>query len=219
MPKARNRQSLVPAFLVAVVAVFAVLLVVAMFFGGEEGLLHDREARELLHAEEKQPMEVGGRWLGMTLVEADSRTAIRHGVSTTTRGVAVLEISERDGWRALRAGVLPVDVIIGVEGHRVRSMEGFYDATLKVDIAQAVLLDVERGGLEMTLVLPAPDAWSSTADTASSTGSETGRSTGSNVQTVGPYYRCPNHASRLHRAAVHPYYRCPLCNGPLSQVP
>lgn len=205
--------------------VFLGVVIVAMLLGGEDGVLHDWERREAT-----QPMELGGRWLGMTLVNADSREAQRKGIYAA-EGVAVLEISERDGWRATYAGVMTGDVIGGVDGKRVRHMEEFYDVSLKVDVAQAVLLDVLRGGQQMTLVLPSPSTASNQAGTTDTTATYQGATLNvaaqSNVnqrattggRASGPYYLCPNHGTRWHRAAVHPHYRCPLCNELLGQVP
>ena len=61
------------------------------------------------------------------------------------------------GWRAIQGGALPGDVIVAVENRKVVDLESFYRATRKVDTNQAVLLDVDRRGQVMTMVLSEPN--------------------------------------------------------------
>ncbi len=102
-----------------------------------------------------QVMELRGDWLGMKLTSLDSPTAQRMGIPPSLSGVMIVEIAEKNGWRALQAGAMEGDVIAAVEGKKVRDLADLYDASRNIDVGKAVLLDVRRWGQPMTRVLPA----------------------------------------------------------------
>lgn len=136
------------------VLAFVVLLVLlitgAMFFADEaEDFFGHRGPKTT------QVMELRGSWLGMKLTSLDSPTARRLGVPPSAKGVMIVEVEERNGWRALRAGATEGDVIVAVDGQDVRDLADLYDVSRNVDVGSAVLLDIRRWGQPITLVLPA----------------------------------------------------------------
>jgi len=181
-----------PAGGVAGIALLVVVLVGAgLFLGRDDGLLHEWERREQVN-----PMEFTGRWLGMTVVSCESRTAAQWGVPDSTKGVLVIEISYQDGWRARYAGVDSGDVITAIEDMKVKNLEGFHRVTSKVDTAGPVMLDVNRGGQAMTLIL------------AGSTQSSQDSSSTTQQQTLAQPATTPSSAAQpvVGGAAQGPYY-------------
>ena len=150
-----NARRVWPAFaMVALIGAVAILVCAGLLFAGRDDLdwpLRDRDSAIA-------PMEVRGRWLGMTVTPLDSTTAQAWGAPQDARGVMVLDIARSDGWRALNGGVEPGDIVVGVNGASVADMRAFNAATRGVDVQDVVFLDVERAGQVMTLVLPAPSA-------------------------------------------------------------
>jgi hypothetical protein len=141
-----------PAILVVVILMGAGIIVGALIFGDDGPDLADRLAdkRQVL-----QPMELRGDWLGMSLVDLNAASARRANIPPSVKGVMVVEISETVGWRARQAGIMPRDVITGIGKSKIADINDFYDVTRKVDVAEAVFIDVSRWGQPMTLVIPA----------------------------------------------------------------
>ena len=219
---------------------FVVLLVLlvagAMFFGEEAKDLFGRSEPKTT-----QVMELRGSWLGMKLTSLDSPTVQRMGIPPSLPGVMIVEIAERDGWRARQAGAVEGDVIVAVDGKNVRDLADLYDVSRSVDVGNAVLLDVRRWGQPMTLVLPAlhvlptgvaggqpgqagplPPATAfpmTTPPTMAMGANAAGtQPVAWNPAAQGPQFYCPTHGRMWPQNAVHPHYRCPLGNCPLSRV-
>jgi len=214
-----------------IVVLLAMLVAIAMFFTGKGEDVFEREGHKIT-----QTMELRGNWLGMKLTSLDSPTARRLGVPPSVRkGVMVVELQEaRDGWRPRQAGVLPGDVIVAVDGKKVRDLADLYDASRNLDVGSAVLLDIRRWGQPMTLVLPAvyaappvagpPEAWQGVQPPpATAQGANAGAAQLAAWAPGSQCYQCPHFYCRVHnqvfpQGAVHPNYRCPIGNCPLNAL-
>lgn len=203
-----------------VVVLLAVVALGAMFFADDGEELFSRERHKVTQA-----MELRGEWLGMKLASLDSPSARRRGVPPSERGVLVLELSERKGWRVRQAGVLSGDVVEGLNGNEIRDMADLFKISRKVDVGSAVTLDIRRWGQPMTLVLPAvftapPVAGRTrTAQGANAGAAQAGAEQAARIQRrQGPQFYCPQHNKLWSKDAVHPNYRCPLGNGLLNRV-
>jgi hypothetical protein len=212
------------------VLAFAVLLLLlvagAMFFAGEAESffgLHEPEITQI--------MELRGSWLGMRLTSLDSPTARRLGVPPSMPGVMIVEIEERNGWRARQAGAMEGDVVVAVDGQAVRDLADLYDVSRNLDVGGAVLLDVRRWGQPMTLVLPAlqaPPPLAGPSQLGQAGQPAPGTAQGANPAWAeqaawipgpqGAQFYCPMHNRMWSQNAVYPHYRCPLGNCPLSRA-
>jgi hypothetical protein len=142
-----------PALLIILVLLGGGIIVGALVFGDDRGEFFDRFTEKRATV---QPMEVRGDWLGMSLADLSSPTAQRRAAfPPSLKGVMVTEISESLGWRPRQAGVMNGDVISAVNKQKVGDINEFYDVTRKVDIADAIYLDVNRWAQVVTLVIPA----------------------------------------------------------------
>ena len=98
---------------------FVVLLVLliggAMFFAEKVDDLFDGRKPTTT-----QLMEMQGSWLGMKLASLDAPAARRLGIPASAKGVLIVEIEEKNGWRARQAGVMEGDVVVAVDGQTVR---------------------------------------------------------------------------------------------------
>ncbi|MHC4176053.1 MAG: hypothetical protein ACYSWU_01015 [Planctomycetota bacterium] len=209
------------------VLAFVVLLVLlvagAMFFADE--------AEDFFGLHEPaitQAMELRGSWLGMKLASLDSPTARHLGVPPAAKGVMIVEIEERNGWRARQAGAMEGDVIVAVDEQDIRDLADLYDVSRNLDVGGAVLLDIRRWGQPMTLVLPALLAQPAAANPSQFGQAGPAMAPGANAAWVqpaatvqgvqGPQFYCPTHNRVWPQNAVHPHYRCPLGNCPLSRT-
>ena len=209
---------------------FVVLLILlaagAMFFT-------DDFKEEFLSPEYKstQVMEIRGNWLGMRMVSLDSPAARHSGVPPSARGVMVVELEDRIGWRARQAGVQEGDVIMAVNGKEIRDLADLYDLSQKLDAGPAIFLNILRWGQPMTLVLPAVYTTPSVAglpqgeqefQTAPMT-AQRGNAGAAQLAALvvparGPMFHCPIHNRVWPQNEVHPHYRCPLCYNQLNRV-
>jgi hypothetical protein len=212
--------------ILALAVLLFLLIAGAMFFADEVDDFFD-------HREPKttQVMELRGSWLGMKLSSLDSPTAQRLGIPPSAKGVMVVEIEERNGWRALQAGVMEGDVLTAVDGQDVRDLADLYDVSRDVDVGSAVLLDIRRWGQPMTLVLPALHAPPPVAaqwqpgQVGQAAPAVTPGANAAGAQLVGwapgsqgAQFYCPIHDRMWQQNAVHPHYRCPLGGCPLSRA-
>lgn len=207
-------------------ALAVVILAVGVAAAAGTAMFVSDEADELFGFDGKkvtQPLELRGRWLGMSLASTDSASARAQQIPPGTEGVMVLEIAERDGWRARQAGVRPGDVVTKVDGNTVADMADFYDVSRTTDVSQAIVLDVQRWGQPMSLVLPAA-AVAAAPPQAAAPGAmpppgamAPGAVPAAQTRPAGPMYLCPGHGQLFSQQAVHPHYRCPLCNRQLVQ--
>ncbi len=206
----------------AAIGVLAVggAVAVAMVLGADDGVEHWFGGDD---GKVTQPLELRGRWLGMSLTALDSATAQAKNIPATLKGVMVVEIAERNGWRARQAGLVSGDVITAVDGHEVRDMTDFYDITRDTDVAKAITIEVQRWGQAMTLVLPAVVGVVAVPGQPAMPGQPRavpGLPAVGAQPVGGPLFMCPTHGQGWQQAAVHPNYRCPMCNAPLvRQVP
>ncbi len=211
----------------AVFALAVLLLLIvagAMFFADEvEEFLGHREPKTT------QVMELRGSWLGMELISLDSPTAGRLGIPPSTRGVMIMEIEEKNGWRARQAGAMQGDVIVAVDGQTVRDLGDLYDVSRSLDVARVVLLDVRRWGQPLTLVLPAlhaplpvaapPRPGQAAAPVTPMIANAAGAQQAAWTPAAqGAQFYCPTHNRMWLQNAVYPHYRCPLGNCPLSRA-
>ncbi len=206
----------IPLTVVLVVGLAAAALVlVAMFITdqGEESLHLYRElaaaGRSSSSSSPSSGMELQGRWLGMSLAAADSASARAVGVREGESGVVVVDLANQGSERARAAGLATGDRITAIDGKPVRHMGDLYTVSRALSPAAPALVEVRRGELPMTLVLPAmaqaipgarpevegaglPAAWAG-----------------------GPFF-CPRENLVLPPASVGPGLRCPRCQSPVQ---
>lgn len=209
--------------------ILALLAAGAMFFpddGGSIGSVFGQNKPKFTQA-----MELRGKWLGMNLTALDSPTAHTWGVPPSLKGVMVVEIGEKSGWRANMAGVIQGDVIVAVDGKNIRDLADLYDISRTLDVGSSLLLDIRRWGQPMTLVLPA--LYSVPPAVVPPQIQQAGqpvpmvvqRANGGAVQPValmpvaqGMQFYCPKHNRVWPQNAVQPNYRCPLGNCLLNRM-
>jgi S1-C subfamily serine protease len=102
-----------------------------------------------------QPLEIRGWWLGIAVTGTDTPTARKAKIPSEMRGVVVVEVTPQEGWRAQRGGLQAGDVIRGANGKSVGDIGDFRDVTAKIDANQSIMLEIDRRGQPMTVLLPA----------------------------------------------------------------
>ena len=137
-----------PVLLLILVLVGGGVIVGALIFGDDRG---ERIADRIVDL--TQPMEVKGDWLGISLVDLTSGSARRAALPAGVKGVMVTEISESAGWRARAAGLMPRDVVTGVNKTKVSTINDLFDVVRKVNVSEPIALDVNRFGQMGTLTL------------------------------------------------------------------
>jgi membrane-associated protease RseP (regulator of RpoE activity) len=103
-----------------------------------------------------EPMELRGVWLGMRLAATDSASARALGVPPTVKGVVVAELAQGADSRGLGAGIQPGDVVVGVDGREIESLEELQSLTNKLDVLRPLPFQILRQGQPLGVVLPAP---------------------------------------------------------------
>ena len=221
------KKGLIPYGVAFVFLVLLILLAVgAMFFADDREEIFSRRKHK-----SSQSMEIQGRWLGMRLISLDASSARQLGVPPSVQGVMVMEIEERNGWRARLAGVQPGDVIMAVNGIEVQNLADLYDVSRDLDVGSAIMLDILRWGQHMALVLPSvyaapPVQGSPQAGQGDQPAPMTPREGNAGAAqpaglvsgTQDPLFYCPLHNRVWPQNAVHPHYRCPLGRCPLNRV-
>jgi len=155
--------------------------------------------------------QVEGWWMGMRLGQADN-----------TDGVKILEVSDSLGWRAKQAGVMPGDIITGINGKKVTDLSDLQRKSVGLNLAGPVALSVTRFNQQASLVIPPLPPPISQQPVMPAQMPVTPMVPGG-VPVVapngaeGPAFYCPRHRVLWTQAQVHPSYRCPLCSGPLVQ--
>jgi hypothetical protein len=144
-------RTFLPKGVLAMAAVLVAGLALGAMFMADDDLFH----LEINRPNRTQPSEIRGRWLGMSVAATNSSTATNWRLDPQDQGVVVAEVSAARGGRISQAGLRPGDVLVGIDGQQVRDMGEFFDVTNGVDVGQPILLDIERGGQPMTLVVPA----------------------------------------------------------------
>lgn len=82
-------------------------------------------------------------YLGIGITDMDSELASQLGVSTTT-GVVVMDVY--DGGSAQYAGLLPNDVIVGVNGKSIRSVPELQDMVGRSRVGETITVTINRKG-------------------------------------------------------------------------
>jgi len=203
---------------------FGVIVIAAAILFGHDGGEDLLEAIKSGSTPKAQPMELRGRWLGMSISGTNSASARELRVPPSTPGVLVVEVSERKGLRATQAGVLAGDVITSVDGNKVRDLDDLYGVSRKTDVLGTVLLEVQRWGQPITLALPAINGAASGATQTPSTNASTGGGTAATPAAWTPtrskvQFYCPKDKLILQHQGVQPHYRCPGCGGPVTSRP
>jgi hypothetical protein len=234
MPLPTKRLS--PVLLAILILVGGGIIIGALVFADDRKEIFDRftDKRDL-----SQPMEVKGDWLGMSLVDLTSPSARRAGLTPGLKGVMVSDISESAGWRARAAGIMPRDVVMTVNRTKISDINDLYDLTRKVNVTDAVFLDVNRYGQVATVVLPSVAAPSVPVSPVAAGFNQPAMMAPAAVpvqmqfpaaavnaqpvaqpgQFAGPRWLCRRHGLAWPQQAVQPGFRCPYCNEPLRSVP
>lgn len=82
-------------------------------------------------------------YLGIGITDMDSELASQLGVNTTT-GVAIMNVY--DGGSAQYAGLLPNDVIVGVNGKNIRSVPELQDMVGRSRVGETITVTINRKG-------------------------------------------------------------------------
>ncbi|MBI5538301.1 MAG: PDZ domain-containing protein [Deltaproteobacteria bacterium] len=192
------------------------------------GLIYGDDLHELWEGRDdtssNERVQMQGVWLGMRLVPAN--TAAELGVPTAPKGVRVDEISERMGWRARQAGLMPGDIITSVNGKKIGSLTDVDSLSRSVKTSNAMPMEVLRYGQPLTLTLPAiPAVMAMQPPPAATPGPAPVQPAaipyqpGPGAPNQGqPSYYCPLHRQSFAAGQVHPHYRCPMCYGPLNRA-
>lgn len=208
------RHSIPLAVVLVVGLAAAALVLVAMFITdqGEESLHLYRELTAGRGSSSSSPgngMELQGRWLGMSLAAADSESARAVGVREAESGVVVVDLASQGSERARAAGLSVGDRITAIDGKAVRNMGDLYTVSRSLSPAAPALVEVRRGELPMTLVLPA------VAQAIPGARPEL-EGAGLPAAWVGGHFFCPRENIVLPPASVGPGLRCPRCQSPVQ---
>jgi hypothetical protein len=134
---------------------------------------------------------------------------------------------------------MPRDVVLTVNRTKISDINDLYDLTRKINVTDAVFLDVNRYGQVATVVLqsvtapPVPVApvaagFNQPAMMAPAAAPVQMQlpAAAFNAQPVaqpgqfaGPRWLCRRHGLAWPQQAVQPGFRCPYCNEPLRSVP
>ncbi len=106
-------------------------------------------------ANQAQPMDLRGQWLGMRLAPTNSRSATDLGVPADVKGVVVADVQVSS--RAVLAGLAPGDVLTKVDGKEVVTLLDLYSLSMKLDVARPLQVDILRAGRPMMVMVPPPD--------------------------------------------------------------
>lgn len=205
------------------VAVIAVAVIgAAMFIGesGEEALHLYRSYSSAARARAPaNPMELQGKWKGLTVVPVDGPTAEALGASGSDEGLVVAQIPE--GHPARHNGLMLGDVVVGVDGQKVRDLSDLYNVSRSTSGAEPALLDVRRHGQALTVFLPAaPPAGVATPELEGQNAWPwQGPGGGRGVQAGwgGQQLLCPHHGMVGAQGGPGVGYSCPICRGPVHR--
>jgi hypothetical protein len=207
------------------VGVGVVLAVVAVAVVGAAMLLTDK-GEEMIHlygdyraakaGKQTDSMELFGKWRGMSLAAVNGQTAANLGVRGES-GVVVAGVGPFCQQVGLRAG----DVITGVDNQPVRDLAGLYNATKKASPAAPTVLEVNRQGQTVALVLPPAGQAAMGPGAGMGTRPELEANWGAGVPAAfnGQNFYCPRDGTVLPRGSVGSPFLCPRCQGPLHLYP
>jgi len=194
------------------------------------GLAYGDDLHEIFESRSSQKaterVQMQGVWMGMRLAPADVPSEF--GQPTATKGVRVVEISERYGWRARQAGIVTGDILTSINSKKIADLSDLDSITKNLNVAGQVPLEILRWGQPVALrCRHFPAGWRPAIDhgprsnlaarpaqPAITTGFGPGVGPG-----AGPMFFCPQHRQMWGQGQVHPHYRCPVCYGPLSKAP
>jgi hypothetical protein len=165
------------------------------------------------------PMELQGKWNGLTLSAANSPTAKALGIQEAEQGVVVADI---DPQRSQQSGLMVGDMIVGVDQQNVGDLSDLFNVARTTSPASSTLVDVRRKGYPMSLVLPAAAYQPTLVPGAAAAGQEREVAPPSVAQPaawVGQFYFCPRERISIPAASVTTPYVCPRCQGPLHPIP
>jgi hypothetical protein len=206
------------------------------------GLLVGDDWKELFSrsSSSSERVQLQGYWMGMTLANADSPPD-DYAPTIGAKGVRVVDISERNGWRPRATGLMPGDVIVSIGGKKVENLSDLDRMAQKMDTAGPLPFDVLRYGQPLTLTMSPlavaqgqvpgmpqaavpPIAQSPIAPLSQQQGPVMPGPATPQAAALAPaagqpaMFYCPRHRSMWPQQQVHPGYRCPLCYGPLSRA-
>lgn len=204
----------------AVVGIIAAAVVVAMFVSQQAGGAVGGAVTIT------DPMQLSGSWLGMSVMSPNAGEAQELGAAFAPTGVVVAEV-QASAVRVRQAGIMPGDVIVGVNGTAVGDMADLFDLSLAVDVAGPVQIDLLRWGQPLKTMLPpiaatavAPPALAGIAPAPVPGGAmPVAWAAPPAGGGAGPYsLYCPQDGTAVPAGAAPVYrYRCPRCAGPLVQ--
>jgi hypothetical protein len=145
MPKRKHLKK-PPA--IPVLAVVLAALTLGFLLVGEGGCQNRAPGASVV------PMQLEGRWLGMTLSSTGSASAAAFGVPPSVTGVAVTQVPQTPGARILQSGIAPGDVIVALNGATVNNLAEFYAETAQLNATGGVTLDILRQGQRLTAAVP-----------------------------------------------------------------
>jgi hypothetical protein len=183
-----------------------------------------------------QAMELSGQWLGMRLAASNTASAQSLGVVPMAEGVVVAELVMPEAARAQQAGLLPGDVLVGLDGSAVANLTDLYTLTTTLDVNRPVPISIVRQGQPLSLLLPPPPGMYGPA-VGASPGMASPFVTGpvpalpgpafgataapappvGGVAAPGAMFYCPNDRLYWTQAQVEPAFTCPRCGGQLAR--
>ena len=185
-----------------------------------------------------QAMQLSGQWLGIRLASADTPSAQSFGVAPATEGVVVAEFVMPEGARAQQAGLLPGDVLVGIDGNAISNLTQLYTLSTTLDVNRMLALSVTRQGQPLNLLVPGlpGGAMAGSMNPMAVNPAMMNPAIGSLVPGVpnvmapalgaapvpangavnGPMYFCPNDRLYWNQAQIGPSHTCPRCGGHLA---
>jgi S1-C subfamily serine protease len=159
-------------------------------------------------------LDIRAWWLGIALTDTDTPTARRTGIAPEAKGALVVEIAPQEGVRAQRAGLQPGDLIQNVGGEKIGDANDFNDVASKIDFNQSIVIEIDRRGQPLTVVLP-PVGATLPAPGGAVPGAPA--LPGPQAAPGEPMYVCPFDGLAWRQSQIQPSYRCPKCYRPLVQ--
>lgn len=205
-----NLSRSIPLTIGIVLAFVATIAIAAAMFAVDQGeeMLHlykDYQASQRRKSRGPGPLtasptdlELQGQWMGLSLAEVGGPTAAKLGVPPQQEhGLVVAGFAAERAQQLQQVGLRPGDVVTGVDGQGVKGLAGLHRASHTLMPGTPVMLDVQRQGQVVTLVLPAEQPAPAMQAAFS-----------------GPQFYCPRDGLLVPGGAGG---RCPRCAGPLHQ--
>lgn len=205
-----NLSRSIPLTIGIVLSLVAVIVIAGAMFAVDQGeeMLHlykDYQASQ--RPKNRGPlgasptdMELRGSWMGLSVAEVGGPTAAALGVPPQQEhGLVIAGFAPEKAQLLQQVGLRPGDVITGVDGQPIKNLANLHRQSHVMMPGTPVMLDVQRQGQVVTLVLPAQQP-----------------APAMQAALAGPQYYCPRDGLLVPGAAQPGGTGlCPRCSGPL----